>query len=250
MKSKGQVTVFIIIGVILVLLVALFLMFKPKVTQVQEVINVPLELQPVYSHVDDCLKQNSLLGLQLLGAQGGVIFVNGSELSTYYGNISYGYYEGKDVLKSIPFMENEVSQFLSLALPNCVDFSLFNNFNISTDDISVETNIISNEVIITVEYPIHASTLNYEGNIDRFIYYAPVRLGHIHDVAKNIVNNTRNDPDNIDLSYLTGFKDVNISFIPVSDSGLVYTITDDSSAINGLSYLFMFANRTLFTYHQ
>ena len=193
--------------------------------------------------MQDCLKQTVMRGLNILGGQGGVIFVNDTALDTYYGNISYGYYEGEDKLASIGSMEDELSEFVGLALPRCTDFSIFKEFNVSVDEISVSTQIIWNEVIVTVEYPLEVSTPSYEGSIDRFIYHAPVRLGRLHDVAKSLVNKSLNDPDNIDLSYLITFEDVGVSFIPVTDADLVYTITDSGSSLDGLPYLFMFANK-------
>ena len=245
-KSKGQVTLFIALGLLILLVIAIFLVYTNRSSETQEEVEqsfeTPIELQPIKNHVEDCLKSTSLLGVSLISGQGGHIFTKGTELDTYYGNISYGYYYGKNILPTLEEMELDISKFISLALPNCMDFSLFSNFEISPGEIKVKTKIIGEGVIVDVTYPISAVSGSYRGNLDEFMYTVPIRLGYFYSIANIIVEKTIEDSYNIDISYLSSVPDLNISFIPLSSDSLVYTIKDTKVGLDGSVPLFMFAN--------
>ncbi len=76
-SKRGQITIFIIIGIVLLLTVALFLFISnisvkrlPTKVAVEE---IPTELDPVRAYVQDCLKETLIDGFKLLGIQGGYI---------------------------------------------------------------------------------------------------------------------------------------------------------------------------------
>ena len=77
LKKRGQITIFIIIGIVLLLTVALFLFLRSAIVEraparvaVEE---IPTELDPVRAYVQDCLKDTLLDGFNILGARGGYI---------------------------------------------------------------------------------------------------------------------------------------------------------------------------------
>ena len=103
LKKRGQVTYFIVVGILLVIAVGGFLYFRAQ----KEKIEAPLEemdpeLLPINTFVKSCLERDLVEGILILGAQGGYIkFPNqiainprASLASTQFGNlkIPYWYY--------------------------------------------------------------------------------------------------------------------------------------------------------------
>ncbi len=73
LKSKrSQVTIFIIIAIILVFVVVIFFFYRGSIFKDK----VPATIGPVYSSFLDCVEEDALLGADILGTQGGHIYVN------------------------------------------------------------------------------------------------------------------------------------------------------------------------------
>ncbi len=82
-SKKGQVTIFIIVGIILlVTAAALFFIFRETVTErltaegEPVIAQVPVEFQPIKSYTENCLTDVGKRGLLVLGEQGGYIYPN------------------------------------------------------------------------------------------------------------------------------------------------------------------------------
>ena len=81
-KSKrGQITIFIIIGIVILFVTAGILYFSKKVVKesittegAPVIASVPQEFEPMKNFVDGCLEREGMRGLQILGQQGGYIY--------------------------------------------------------------------------------------------------------------------------------------------------------------------------------
>ena len=220
--KKGQVTIYIIIGIILVLVIGALFLFRPNITKVEEAIEVPLELIPVKDYVDDCLRQVVTTGIYLLGTQGGYIFPPSGSLETDFSTIAYGYNLGKDNLVSISKMEEELSTYIGFGLPDCINFSVLEQegFNITQEKIEVETNVNYDNIIFEVKYPLEIVKEDYSSKLDKFIQIVPIRLGYVHSVAKDIIKKNVNNPNWIDLTYLSSIG-LEVNIIPYNNSNLI-----------------------------
>lgn len=72
-KKRAQVTIFIIIGIILLLstVLVIYLVSRQSVKPLEEAIIVPESAKPVHEFITGCLEQTSKRGVALLGQQGG-----------------------------------------------------------------------------------------------------------------------------------------------------------------------------------
>jgi len=82
-NKKGQVTIFIILGIVILFTVSAILYISYKTTtkdfetgEVKTVATVPVVFEPVQSYVENCLHQVAKQGLVILGGQGGYIYPN------------------------------------------------------------------------------------------------------------------------------------------------------------------------------
>jgi hypothetical protein len=84
-SKRGQITIFIVIGIILLLSFALFLYLRtlvveraPEAPKIEE---IPAELSPIRIYVQDCLKNTIADGFRVLGARSGYIYPQEYEVS-------------------------------------------------------------------------------------------------------------------------------------------------------------------------
>ena len=123
-NKKAQVTVFIIIAIILVTAVAIFFIFRESLITER----IPVSIEPVYVSFLSCLEDDTLVGIDVLGSQGGYISLPDFEPGSAYmpfssqlnflGNpIPYWYYvSGNNVQKEqVPSkreMEDQLEEFI------------------------------------------------------------------------------------------------------------------------------------------
>lgn len=227
-SKKAQITVFLIIAVLILAIFGMvFYIRSLSGIETKKAIDVPDDIAPLYQHVSDCIKDSSTSALYLLGVQGGYINLPDDYLDANYSEIAYSYYESKSSLVSLDTMRSELASFISAAVPLCVDFSAFPDFDITSEDVNVDVDIADDKVFFDVEYPLTVKQGEIVNTIKDFNVHVPVKLGYIHDALSGIVDKTLSDPDYIDMTYLSSF-DVKIDILPYNESVLVYSVKDTS----------------------
>ncbi len=245
MNKKAQVTLVIIIGIVLMSAVAVsFSIYSStKKLSVERASQVPVEAQPVKNYVDTCLKQASSDGINLLGLQGGRIYLPDDYAITAYSNVNYAFVEENITLPSTAFMESDLSEYVKNNIDSCIDN--FNPFRQQGYDVFagmpvVSTQVLDSAVVVSLTYPIKLSKAESIVTLSDFILTVPVRLGHIHSVVSSILQETKKNPDRISASSLLKY-DVNITIIPIDSSSILYYVTDVKSEADNKAYTFLFA---------
>lgn len=247
--KKAQATIFIILGIVLV--IAVFIVYQARDLifiaqwrlEKQRDVAVQLEVKDIETYVDSCVEEVTEGGIRLIGLQGGYTVTPSNALETDFSIISFGYYNGKKSLPSIEQIQEELNLYIKLSLPLCFDENEFPDFDIATSNINARSRIKQNSVSVTVDYPISVSkdSANYRIQ-SKYSKEISVRLGEIHNAVSEIIDNEVSNPGAIDLTYLTDL-DYDIAILPYSDDTFVYSITDSNSKINDIPYTFMFTIR-------
>src|SRR3989344_2227064 len=185
MKKRGQVTTFIILGIIIVaLLIGTFYLssygLKTRFEIEQAKISVNEEFIPFKNYFDSCIKSISLEGANIIGLQGGYINIPRDELTVnplvpfsnklqIFGNdaleVPYWVYETANGIQKVQVpdkkdMENELQNYIKNNLNNClVNFTEFQDYEINGfSDIKTEVTIdnekIFVKVLITLDVPL------------------------------------------------------------------------------------------------
>ena len=191
---KAQVTVFIIIGLVLVLGVGIIIFTQKQSAPSPRA--VPSNVQPVNDFVIGCIDQVGKDALTILGAQGGYIKLpsviernpNAHVRQDPQGLVKtpFWYYEGEDRTPSLEFMEREVASYIKENLPACID-----NFQAFEKQASVRekgalvpvVTIAEKQVIMTLRWPIE---VNKGGQVVPFVEFTqafPVRLKEMWELA-------------------------------------------------------------------
>ena len=244
MKKRGQITIFIIFGLIFLLFFLIILFTKSyRIEKIGAVSSG--ELNPIKNYVDLCAKSSASDALYLLGVQGGYTTPPKLYFQSAYAKIAYWYYEGQDTSPTIEEMEQELSSYVNRALPECIEsLNAFNNmgFEFEFGEINTKTKINENNVEFKIDYPITIIKGESKAEINEFYKVIPVRLGHIHNIAKEIVGKEVEDPDWVDMTYLVN-QDLNFKIYPYDENTLIYSVLDNQSIVElNTPFIFLFAN--------
>lgn len=163
---KAQITNFIMLGVILVIMVAIFFFAKSTILEkiTPEKI-IPPDFIEVNGFVEGCLKDVATDAIYLAGQQGGYVKLPNNIAADYSSYLSpipggviktpYWYYKGENRIPSLTEMELQIDDYVKSNLGSCIkNFgSLKNKFNITAGDIDVHTTIAEKGVIVNLYRP-------------------------------------------------------------------------------------------------
>src|SRR3989344_5440695 len=136
MGKKGQLTVFILLGIFILAATAVFLYLRKDRTAFGIEESIPPEFQPIKIFVEDCLQQYTQSGVALLGTQGGYTYFperianNPDSTIAFTPNnpirVPYWQYKGETRVPSIANMEQSLSDYLLGNIDRCLqDFAVF-----------------------------------------------------------------------------------------------------------------------------
>tara|TARA_Y100000310_G_C20699691_1_gene828584 strand:- start:920 stop:3007 length:2088 start_codon:yes stop_codon:yes gene_type:complete len=225
-NRKGQVTLFVVIGILLVV-GALVIFTVSDVTESrdlqQNIVDVPVEFQPIKNFVDNCIIRVATEGLERIGFQGGYIdpLAAGLKLGVEStssevvehppGSKSFVPYwwfmessndcEGNCVFTSKrpalyredgdPSIESELDNFVNDNLKDCLeDFSALAESGIKVNelgDIKTTTTVTDSNVNVKVDYPLEIIQES-STKIDEFLVVIPLNLKRIYEQATSLTN--------------------------------------------------------------
>ncbi|MBR9676630.1 hypothetical protein GOV04_00625 [Candidatus Woesearchaeota archaeon] len=201
MTKRGQITLFIIIGIVLVLSAAL-LIYLMSPLSFQETKVLPENVKPVTGFVEECTAIVGETAIRQLAAGGGWINVPQGfllEPSSYLSldkfnlqKLPYWYYDGKDYAPTLQVMEEELENYIAQNVETCLDeFTVFDDhFKVRVyDDPTAKVEIQKNNVLITLDYPIKIDTLDSRETAKRreFTTLLDANLREIHEFATDLL---------------------------------------------------------------
>lgn len=236
-NRKGQVTVFAIIGLIIVAVVSLLVLMRgnsitnPLKQKTIEEVEFSQAVENVRSYVQSNIDDLAEEGVIILGRQGGLINLKEDYIMTDYSNISSSLPE-KEILS------RELSNYISQNLKNALIFENNTFYKVETvDRITAKTIFTENEVRIETVFPVTVKAGNgTEKKLDPFKTTLHVRMDKIYDMTKSIAE----EPETI--SYAENLEDMKLSIYKEGDVK-VYVLTDKKSEVKGKRYRFLFANK-------
>lgn len=225
--KKAQVTMFAVIGGVIVLASMLFFTFKETVVKrnieterTQIVEELPNEFLPIQPFMEECLAKTALQGLIVLGERGGYIYAEKLRLDSGASEgdavkfaqasdllIPYWYYlsspntcrgECAFDTKRLPLKgkDDSVERQLEKYIENNIDYCLngFEQIKKLGFDVEVkgkqkaETTIKEKEIDVMLTYPIKVKKLDNNFNIDTFATKIELDLNSIYRMADYVTN--------------------------------------------------------------
>lgn len=199
MKKRGQVALFIVIGMVLLILGSLISYWVYSVNVVDKRI-IPDDIKPVTNYVDLCVELTSKEAIERMGVQGGYIEIPDSIRNNPYSYIEVlpgspfllpmWYYKGNSRLPTK--LDEQISDYVEENLKGCLRGfrGLEQEFEITdTDELRAETVIGRDDVLVTLEYPLEI-TSKAQGTTTKYSKYLAkldVSLKDVFDLAKAIM---------------------------------------------------------------
>jgi hypothetical protein len=227
-SRKGQVTVFIIFGILLLLAVTAFYLFRGRERAISgppELAPVPLEAQPVHAFVTECLRNLAEDGLRRIGDSGGYIDPVASGLSGNPGQPTQGsaipFAPGSDLLiaqwwhmagdddctGSCPFaskrpnlykaqgepsIEGQLERFIESGLQGCTaGFTQFAKEGFEIQELGrpeVNATIAESTVFFVLSHPLAVSRAGSAHDVKDYVVEFDLPLRDIYLLASNITS--------------------------------------------------------------
>ncbi len=228
MGKRGQLTIFIIIGIILLFSAALIIYIQKSVTQFKPPVEVSLEtvsreLQPLQKFVTDCANIVAKEGIIQAGLHGGYIdsskiSVNDADPTEGEGvsmppggdiKVPYWFYmksrnnceENCEFAAKQPSLyrsaatgdsiEEQLDRYVQEKLSSCTgDFNEFRSkgFEIKQSQIKATTTITKTDVFVQLDYPLTVKFSGREETMSKFGIRLPVNIGKLYDTAAELAN--------------------------------------------------------------
>ena len=224
-NSKGQVTIFMIIGILVLFAVAGILFIttrtsEEKLEAVREPVisKVPLEFQPLQAYTENCLQQIGKRGLLVLGQQGGYIYpelvgkfsssnptdADGVSLeplkvpywhynqnpntanSVVYTSLQPKLYASEDAEMSV---EAQLGRFVAEKMGGCIDgYKPFTaqGFEVEVAAADTEVHVTNEAVAFLLTMPVTAARGEARAEMDQFYVKIPLRLKHYYEIANAV----------------------------------------------------------------
>lgn len=236
--KRAQVTIFIIIALVIITGVLIFITLNKSFNK-QE---IPPEHKDVYNFVENCAKDSIEEVIYLLGLRGGYMFE--PENSNEFG-IPYYYINEENTMISKKELEEKASFYFNNKMNRCLNnFSEFRDKEITAEKINSNVKINKNNLILNLNSPISISQGENTYLIEDFEdIEIPIRLGLIHDVSKDIINNINNKEICITCIY-DNIREENLTISIVEyNEDFLFTIEDNSTQINNSTFVYSFATK-------
>jgi len=243
MNNKGQITIFIIVGIIILFAAGMIFYLTSQGTKEQK-IEIPTEFENINLFVDSCVKQIAKTAVQDLSLNGGYYFIKRENVDLGYSQPMYYVKNNAANQPSRKTLESELAVYAENELVKCVNnFEGFDKtkykFEYGNPKAAVELN--AEDVRVNVDFPIKILYDEKTFEMSRFSSTVRARLGYMSSIAGQIVNSSLKNPGMVDFTLIDSFSDVKINVEGFNDSVLVYSIDDEKVLIDGLPLILMFA---------
>jgi len=234
--GRSQISVFIIIGLVLISITGLFLLVNKNIDTDQSVD----DLLPLNTFIYECIKLTAEDAVFVAGTQGGVDTTN--EINGY--ELTVPFYVYLDSM-SIP-TKTEIEKFLSeymqentMTCLNNLEAFQYMGYNISTENLTADVRIAQEKVIFNIDYPVFVVTERSSSVLDSFSYEVDIALGNIYDIVVQIMNKQDELGDNIPLgiiSTLAFSKSFDFKLVELSEDIILYVLEFENSVKSGPYY--------------
>lgn len=195
MEKRGQTTLFIILGIVIVILVVLFLVLAttdigPSLTQ-----NAEDVMNEVDEHIAECMEESSEDLITLIGLQGGYLSPpEGSYKLWDDYPVSYLCYNQVNEptcinrLLTRADMEEQLEVAMKSQLQGCINVYGIDSSISASSDYTIDVDILQEAVSIVLDYPMSIVKGDQTSSRDTFEISVDAPLGELYDVAMDIVN--------------------------------------------------------------
>jgi len=196
--AKGQVTVFLLLGIVLIVLTGLgFYLYQQSISFTDTELEKQTEVADsgvrgqIKSYVDNCLKRATLEGLDIMSKQGGYINIPAGVpyLPINGSNIPYWYDGQNDYSPSPDMLINQLRRHIDYKVVFCIanmgmDMA---NQGVIIQNSNTRTDIdLGSKVMVTFNTNLEAKTNDEKYTFDKFYYEVPINIPRLFSLLINM----------------------------------------------------------------
>ncbi len=245
MDKKGQITFFIIVGVIFILLVLFFILFNNTSFEVDNVNS--LDTGQIQSYVTSCIETTAEKGIYFISLQGGYY-----ETSVPYQQYAFMdipiYWDSQSNIPDKYVIEQELIKYIKAEVNNCLNNFTFlkkQGYDITNGSIVGNAVINDNGIVLNIEYPLRIIFGEEQGTIDRFKATIDFDFQRIYGIVNKIITEQIKTPNDMPLGY--------ISYLAFEENFLFETVSIEKDVIlfelifndtyNGQPFIYAFVSK-------
>ncbi len=199
MQKRGQIAVFVIIGIVLLILIALIFVGRKEFGfGISKIVFLKNKIDPLQKNIQDCVDKSIDTNGKLFAKQGGDF---GPSRYVLYENIKvkylcYNIQNSNKCINMMPTFETmteQLSKKINDDVNNCINKDLFKSglsYDVITNgELETEIQTIGDSVKVIVKYDVTLSKDESEqklGNVEKEI---ELPLKELYDVTFDVVNN-------------------------------------------------------------
>ncbi len=238
MYKRGQITIFIILGIIILAAVGLFIFQDDKVIKTP----TTLDTAPITSFVERCIKSTAQEGIFENGRQGGYFVL--PEHSTTYLFEDVPYFINLTQFPNDKIIANELGNYIDTLLDFCLDFSAFEKrgYNFTTGKPVSEVTLNKKEFKINTQLPIRIKLGSQTKDISSFSVSVPATQFYQDlTLARKILGSMNNE--DICLTCFSNLADQNkiyVGILPIYNQTYIFDLKNTNYLINQEVFHFKF----------
>ena len=188
MQKRGQVTIFIIIGIIISFSAAGLYLIKDQFFQNQTIQDTLIDTSSVKGFVESCLQKTLKDAVIHIGINGGYNKLPDQSSTNADLNAPYYLFHHESNIPSKEIVEIEISKYVEEFMPFCINnFETFTN-EITFKEMKAQSKINNNNVATTLSFPIKIIKNQKETNLNSFKKQTPSSLNNALLASNEIIN--------------------------------------------------------------
>jgi hypothetical protein len=240
-NKRAQLTLFVIVAIIIVVGIAGYFIISNQTNLLER--SAPAHIQPIQTNIENCLEESVEESLFLIGLQGGKTNVSSNYLETTNSKVLFAFKQTQKTFLTKQQLEQEISSYVKNKIGSCLSEIKTNypTYEITTSEIKPTTKIEDKKVLISLSVPIIVSREDSSYKLDKdYKIEQKLRLGNLHILTTEIIEQLAEDSSSIDLTYLTE-QEYNIFITDYSEGRFLYSFTDLNNTLVGEPYIWRFA---------
>ena len=248
MKKKGQITVFIIVGIVMLMSFSIMLLIRGQFGDKEEDIT-KVDTSNIRNFIEGCVQQTARQSLFYFGFIGGDVAPDPwAEYYIYddFYKIPFYYHQGKNNMPSKTTVERDIlAQYIDTKLHRCIgNFEAFKDFEVSYKQPFTNVDINDDFVLFKTNFEV---TTRRDGEstkiLPNYLVTIPLQLNNMLTITGRVIDMAVADDGIVPWSFLTDSNDENLNVTAYMDfnKNIIYRMTDKRNDLFGKRYVYQFA---------
>ncbi|MFH1065520.1 MAG: hypothetical protein V1734_03380 [Nanoarchaeota archaeon] len=250
MNPKGQTTIFVVLGIVILASVAIGYYMISSVNEsavdaeTKIASKLPADVAEVRKAISECVQYSLEDAIARAGMFGGYTEPKTNALFTDQEFVNYAYANSRKTLPSLQDIQNNIAEYMAGTIPTCVDTEN-EKFKMTLPNPTATVEISDLKVFADVDYKVLLKSGDSTFTLaEPFKVESSARLKALYDAASKIADKAVESPDNINVDYLLTLGE-EIDVIPFDEKNVIYRIPDKSvtleSEIGNVNLVMVFA---------